>query len=180
MDVCPSVLHFGEQPLTVHYLSGDGSRWHVPDFLVETADLLELIEIKFARDVTHDVLDRTELLVERLKPFGIGYRLLTEAHIRSGLILENADRVLRRGRERAPALWALNVHHALAKHGSSTLGHFGWGRSGHAQAGWIARQILEGKVCVDFRFLLDSSAIVSNPSPHLQKENHPWLLAASR
>lgn len=173
LDACPSAHSFGEQPLKIIYEGAGGMRWHVPDFVVETKGASEIIEVKFQHDVTPEVLERTERMQSLLQTYGIGYRLVTETYIRSGVLLENAQRLLRRGRQSVSPAWSLQVHHALQKYGALPLEYFGWGRSGHPEAGWIAREIMDGRVHVDLQRLLGADTAVS-VSSRLSKENTLW------
>jgi hypothetical protein len=180
LDASSSVRWFCEQPLIVHYLQDRNWRYHVPDFVVETERTLELIEIKFSQDIDTEVLARTEILSSALRKYGITYRLITELELRNGHLLDSVDRVLRRGRQPAPPGWSLRAQHLLRQHDGLPLSHFGWTRSGCADAAHIARLILEGGASVSFASPLSATTAVRLTTSTIHKEDQPWLLAVSR
>ncbi|MGH8052245.1 MAG: hypothetical protein ACREPB_16415 [Arenimonas sp.] len=177
LDACPGVLSFGEQPLILHYRYNGHHHWHIPDFALVTEDgVRELIEIKFHKNVDNDVLWRTALLADYLKPFGVAYRLLTERDIRSGHRLDNAKSLLRRGRERANETWSLNTYERIRSQGSLALEQFGWQQSGRQEAGWIAREIIEGQIRTNLLEPLSEKSCVVLETLSLQ-EDRLWLPA---
>jgi len=179
LDASQCVRWFCEQPIVVHYARDGFWYRHVPDLIVET-DVLELVEIKFERDVDAEVLARTDCLAKLLRPLGVAYRLYTERELRDPGLLDNIDRVLRRGRQHLPPGWSLRVQHLLRQHGALPLAYFGWDRSGHAEAARIARLILEGGVSANFASPLTENTAVRLPVSTCQREEQPWLLAVSR
>lgn len=178
LDACPQVRWFGEQPLVLHFQQDDYQRSHVPDFIVATHDRQEIVEVKFQRDIDSHVLERTALLQQLLKPYGYCYRLISELEIRHGHALGNSKSLLLRGREVAPSMWALQIYEDVRRHGSLPLALFGWDRPGQAEAGWIAREIIDGRLRVDLTKPLSSDSMVCAASAS-QLEGQLWLPAAS-
>lgn len=180
LDACPRVLSFAEQPVKLHFTLAGRTTWHIPDVAVKTAKALEFIEFKYARDVDRAVLERTTRLQSLLSPLGVGYRLLTEFELHAGVALDNAHRLLRRGRERAPMHWALQVGELLRSECSVPLEYFGWSNLGSAEAGWIARLILEGGIHIDLRRPLRGNNPVYAATSIPNQENRLWPSAASK
>ena len=165
LDACPAVTLFAEQPLALHYLDRIGLRRHVPDFMVHMGQRREFIEVKFETDIDEEVRYRTGRLVESLAPHGWGYRILSEVEVRSGPYLENAQKLLRRGRQRPPEHWSLATFEWIRKSGSIAIGEFGWGKTNCIETVWIANEIMVGHVNVDLgqRLSADSLLYVGRP-----------------
>lgn len=97
-DACAQVSKFGEQPVLIRYEMAGASHWHVPDFLAQAKHGKAFIEVKFAKDVTPEVMARTDFLKAALRSDGYEYYLLTERQIHRDSYLENARFLLRRSR----------------------------------------------------------------------------------
>lgn len=173
LDACPAITDFGEQAVTLHYLHGNVWRWHIPDFIAVAGGVREFIEIKFQRDINAEVVERTELLVRLLEPFGYGYRLLTEETIRTGAALKNARSLLVRGREEVPPLWALCTHEKIRSEGPLTLGSLGWNSPGKSEGSWIARMLISGALSTNLSMILSPDSTVDLPSS-ARKESQLW------
>jgi hypothetical protein len=180
LDACPQVTRFAEQPVILHYLDGHEWRTHIPDFAAETTGRVhQFVEVKFKRDIDLDVIRRTDLLTLLLKPYGIAYRLLTENDLRVGCRLENASRLLLRGRERGSDAWAFGIFEAIRSQGFLSLGDFGWHHVGRPETAWIAREIIEGRVQADLSRLIDHHTKVVVPQFNFE-EGSLWPSAVSR
>jgi hypothetical protein len=177
LDACPSVIEFGEQPFEILLPGRDGS-WtrHIPDFVVALRDGLEVIELKFRRDITPEVLARTVILQRLLAPLGITYRLLTELSL-DGTRLDNAQALLRRARHASEGIDALLAYNEVLSHRSLPLGHFGWYTDGSRDAATIARLIMRGAVHVDLSAPLSSDSRVCVRASHT-KEDCLWPSAS--
>lgn len=167
LDASPAVTLFAEQPLALHYLDRQGWRRHVPDFMVQMGQRREFIEVKFEADVDDEIRYRTGLLVESLAPHGWEYRILSEVEVRCGPYLENAQKLLRRGRQRPPEHWSLSTFDRIRKSGSIAIGEFGWGKTSHIETVWIAHEILVGHVNVDLSQSLSPDSLLYVGHPEL-------------
>lgn len=179
LDVCPGVVWFAEQPAVIHYMIAGVAKSHIPDFAVATRNGCEFVEVKFEKDVTDQVAERTARLTARLRPYGMGYRLVTERDIRIRPKLRNARQLLIRGRETTPLVWAIQAYETVRRRGFVPLAEFGWNQPGSFEAGGIARQILEGRLHLDMsKEITPATSVYIAPS--LSKENQLWQPAASR
>lgn len=179
LDACPGVARFAEQAVVLRYLHNGEPKSHIPDFVVETAHAHEFIEVKFSRDVSEDVLDRTGLLAELLRSYRIGYRLITEKDIRAGWALTNARKLLLRGRVAPTPEWALQACETIRSHGALALSHFGWDIPGSSAGAGIARQIIGGHLQVDMSREITSSTLVRT-DPTTRREDQLWQPVASK
>lgn len=179
LDACPAVVRFAEQAAVLHYLHNGSPKWHIPDFVVETDHAREFIEVKFSYDVNEDVLDRTTLLAELLRPYRIGYRLITEVEIRAGWALVNARKLLVRGRAAPTPEWALLAGETIRRNGVLPLSHFGWALAGSVEGAGIARQIIDGYLHVDMSREITSTTLVRR-GPTTNLESQLWQPAASK
>ncbi len=179
LDACPGVAGFAEQAVVLRYLHNGEPKSHIPDFAVETDQVREFIEVKFSHDVTEDVLDRTMLLAELLRPYRIGYRLITEVEIRAGWALVNARKLLVRGRAAPTPEWALLAGETIRRNGVLPLSHFGWTLAGSVEGAGIARQIIDGYLHVDMSREITSSTLVRR-GPATNLESQLWQPAASK
>ena len=179
LDACPAVTAFAEQPLALRYFDQGAFRRHVPDFMFDTGDHRGLLEDKFETDIDEDLRHRTKRLIQLLAPYGWQYRLLTETTVRAGHLLENVQRLLRRGRQRPPEHWSLATFNHIRRYGPVALGEFGWGHVGQAQTGWISHEILMGNVQVDLYHKLSAASLLHVESPD-QGGALSWLLAQSK
>jgi len=178
LDACPSVVEFGEQPFEILLPGRDGS-WtrHIPDFVVVLSDGLEVIELKFRRDFTPEVIARTVILQQLLSPLGITYRLLSEQSL-DGTRLDNAQALLRRARHAPGGVDALLAYNEVLRHGALPLGYFGWYTDGSTDAATIARLIMRGTVHVDLSAPLTSDSRVSVRASRT-KEDCLWPAASN-
>lgn len=149
LDACSVVTRFAEQPTVIHFFDETGPRLHVPDFLVEIGHHREFVEVKFEADVDEEVRARTARLTGLLEQHGWRYRLVTQTTVRAGYALENAQKLLRRGRQRPPEHWSLATYERIRRTSAITLGDFGWECSGGAEITWLCHDILMGKIHVD-------------------------------
>lgn len=177
LDACPSVFFFGEQALRIHYQCDHGRSFHIPDFAVLTREGKELVEVKFAKDVNREVLQRTELLRTHLLPLGFRYRLVTEAEIRIGSALSNAASLLQRGRVLPSDIWLHMLGNAVRTRTRIPLASFGWNTPGNTEAAWIARAILDGHVEIDLKSPITCNSAVFPPST-FEQENNIWPMVA--
>lgn len=160
LDACPNVEGFAEQPLTLHYLAENTWRWHIPDFAMIYLGRLHFIEVKFQRDIDAEIEARTEHLKQRLTALGASYALLTEAEIRAQHWLDNARKLLRRGRHSLSELELLGYHETLRRAGASPLSNWGWVDPGNRAAIAIAHLILRGKAGVPLSQPLSPESVV--------------------
>lgn len=172
MDADPRVDVYAEQPVRIHYHDSTGGHWHIPDFFVRRSGALTFEEIKFSTDVDDAVRARTNLLADKLKPLGFGYRLLTEVEIRQKDSVQNAVRVLRRARHRVDDVQQLATLERLRICREATLADFGWRRPGSRDAVCVARLILSGSAVVTTDGLLTEASHVSINEPVAPKEAH--------
>lgn len=179
LDACPGVIWFAEQPAIIRFRFKRAPTFHVPDFAVVTAAGCEFVEVKFGKDVTNDVVDRTARLAALLRPYGMGYRLVTERHIRTQPMLGNARQLLIRGRETVEPTWALRTQEAVRRRGSIRLAEFGWREPGSFEAGGIARLILDARLHLDMRAEISPDTQVYFAAI-LNEENLLWQPAVSK
>lgn len=168
LEACPSVSAYAEQPVMFHLATTDGPMRHVPDFAVLQDGQPGFLEIKYAKDVDAQVLRRTAILADRLAPFGMSYRLVTEADLPNAARLANAWALISRGRAKVSDLDTLLLHHQAAH--TTTLGELGWGDPAVARR--LARHILEGRLQVDLSVLLGRQSRVGAAA-----KKEAWLWA---
>lgn len=149
LDACPGVTRYAEQPANLYFFAETGPRLHVPDFLVAAGTYREFIEVKFEADLNYEVRSRTARLTTLLKPYGWRYRLVTETSVRAGYALENAQLLLRRGRQRPPEHWSLATFERIRTSEVITLAAFGWDDPGSPETAWLCHEILAGTIQVD-------------------------------
>lgn len=170
LDACAQVQRFGEQPAIISYTTATGPNRHIPDFLMRVGHERVFVEVKFSKDVTPEVGDRTDLLTDMLTKVGYGYRLVTETQIHRGSYLENARYLLRRGRVRVPTRRRLELFAQIATAGCLPFGVF---RADDDQT-WIARMILDGLLSVP----MDTALCPYSPvSVAIEGEGQPWVWA---
>lgn len=179
LDACPAVTTFAEQPLALHYFDQGAPRYHMPDFRFQAGTYRELIEVKFEADIDDEIRRRTKLLTDLLEPYGWRYRVITEGTIRSGHLLDNVQRLLRRGRQRPPEHWSLATFDRIRRNGPITLGEFGWDQTGQIETSWISHEILVGNAYVDLNRKLSTETQLHVERPDLGGAL-PWLLAHSK
>ena len=174
LDASPGVARFAEQPATLYYFDHTGPRLHIPDFLVQVGTRREFIEVKFETDIDDEVRSRTARLTTLLKPYGWHYRLVTETTVRAGYALDNAQKLLRRGRQRPPEHWSLATFERIRKSGATTLGEFGWDGPSRPETAWICHEILAGTIQVDRSQKLGAESRLYVERTDLQG-GLPWL-----
>lgn len=174
LDACPAVSAFAEQPVVIHYEIDESLHRHIPDFAVWTGGRREFVEVKFKKDLTEEVVDRTLLLSNLLTRLGWGYRLITEDDIRAGFWLWNARKLLRRGREIAPQPWPLKTYDLIRRRGQVPLAHFGWEESGRQDAAWIASELIQGHFQVDRSTPLTADSVIYLGSDTIATRGLPW------
>lgn len=179
LDACPGVVWFAEQPAVIRFKFDGASTSHVPDFAVATVAGCEFVEVKFEKDANDDAMERTMRLTALLRPYGVGYRLVTERHIRTQPMLGNARQLLIRGRETVEPTWALRMQEAVRRRGSIRLAEFGWKEPGSFEAGGVARLILDACLHLDMRAEI-SPATQVYIAPILNEENLLWQPVASK
>ncbi len=179
LDACPAVTVFAEQPLALHYFDDGIPRRHVPDYMFQAGDHRGLIEVKFEADINDEIRHRTERLIELLKPYGWRYRVVTEATVRSDHLLDNVQKLLRRGRQHPPEHWSLATFDRIRRSGPIALGEFGWHQAGQVQTIWISHEILVGNVQVDLSCKLSAGTLLHVERPDLGGAL-PWLPAHSK
>jgi hypothetical protein len=175
-DACPTVTTYAEQPVALHYFDAGVPRYHIPDFSFRAGGHRELIEVKFEGDVDDAIRHRTKLLSRLLEQYGWRYRVVTEATIRSGYLLDNVQRLLLRGRHCPPEHWSLATFERIRRSRSITLGDFGWNGSGQIETTWIAYEILVGRAFVDLSGRIHAETLLHVDRPDLGG-TLPWLLA---
>lgn len=170
LDASSGVTSYAEQPIRIHYWYDGAWRSHIPDFALLWGDQLILVELKFSRDVDEEVVSRTHLMVAMLARLGVGYRLLTEADIRQGPMIQNSRRLLRRARHEVSEAEVLHVLERLRRVGHLTLNDFGWGEPDRRDAIGIARLILTGHVAIEPGVLLTGACGVWSTKAASHKE----------
>jgi len=148
LDCDPAVTTFVEQPCEVVYFNGVEQKRHVPDLYVELCERKELWEIKTdASDP--DVIARTILLSNSLKPHGFIYRLVPDSELETEPRLQNANTLLRYGRRPLEELDRERLRLLLKKRGSLTWLDARAGEYGPFGKGALCRLALEGILRVD-------------------------------
>lgn len=177
LDALPQVRSFTEQPARFHYTLCGTTRSHIPDFAVLAGRYKVFFEIKFNKDVTTEVRERTALLKDELSHLGWEYHLLTESVLRHASVLDNAQSILRRARHATSEIDSLRTLEHMRRSAGRTLGDYGWSTHQSMQAAHIAQLITAGHARVDWLGpLTDTSAVwAANAS----KEAALWLLAPS-
>lgn len=170
LDACVAVSRFCEQPAIIHYQMDGVPHRHIPDFLASTKHRKAFIEIKFERDVTPDVMARTEFLQRALKNKGYEYHLLTERMIRRDAYLENARFLLKRGRMPLPRQRELELFSQVYAAKSVSFSSL---TAGEGMA-HVSRMILNGvlSVSMDVPIRPDTPVTVAN-----KEEGQPWVWA---
>lgn len=160
LEVSPSVQAFAEQPVCIRYMQGNEWRSHIPDFAMLMGGRVTFIEVKFSKDVDEQVSDRTRLMEGLLHNFGVGYRLVTEKEIRSGVYVENAMRVLRRARHAISEVQHLATLQTLRSVNRVPLAAFGWSVADSKAAIGVAKLIMSGHAEIDENILLSDRSCV--------------------
>ena len=106
LDVCPAVEKFAEQPFTIHYLSEESWRSHVPDVaFVDKDGVIWILEVKSNLDPgVPDAMTRAMEIAPRLNSIGLKYAVVREQAIRNGTSLSNAEAIMRFGRGEPTAI----------------------------------------------------------------------------
>lgn len=178
LDASPQVRSYAEQPARIHFALCGAARSHIPDFAVLVGRRKAFLEIKFNKDVTTEVHERTAVLKNQLSRLGWEYHLLTESVLRHGSVLENAKSILRRARHATSEIDSLRVLEHLRSGSGKTLGDYGWTAHQSVQAANIAQLITDGHAEVDWlEPLSDTSPVCATHA--LNEEAAPWLLAPS-
>lgn len=170
LDACAQVTHFGEQPARLRFSMDGAVHSHVPDFLAQSATDRTFFEVKFVKDVTADVLARTQCLIPLLAERGYRYRLVTERQLRQGSYLDNARYLLRRGRAPVPRTVALSLLTRVRAAG--TLRWDAIERDNLVAE--IARLILDGALAVPMQSPLGPQTQVTAAT---NEEGEPWAWA---
>ncbi len=170
LDACGQVTGFGEQPVIIRYVLGGVRHWHVPDFMATTLWNRVLIEVKFTKDVTPEVLERTQFLTHALRSLGYDYCLVTEEQIHRGAYLDNARYLLRRGRTRIPTRRGLELFSQIKAAGNLPFGVF----DSDEDRTIVARLILDGRLSVPMDTALGPYSPVGLAS---REEGQPWAWA---
>jgi len=179
LDVAPGVSSFAEQPARIHYVLDGERRTHVPDFAVLVGSRHAFLEIKFEKDVDEEVRERTTLLQHGLVRHGWEYHLLTEAVLRRGVHLANAQGILRRARHAASEVDTLRVLERLRRASRHVLGDFGWNMHGNVEALSVAQLITTGLAAIDWSRPLSETSSIWATNEANNEEAAPWLLAPS-
>lgn len=138
LDCDPKIRRFVEQPCEIVYTIGGETRRHYPDIYVEYQHEKQLWEVKDdGRASQADVVGRTKLLTEGLKPHGFTYRLVLASELRKQPRLQNANILLSHGRGSIEEINRERVRLALQRAGSLS-----WGRACAGEYGPNGRQIL--------------------------------------
>lgn len=178
LDASPQVRSYAEQPARIHYALCGTARSHIPDFAVLVGRRKAFLEIKFNKDVTTEVHERTALLKNELSRLGWEYHLITESVLRHGSVLGNAQSILRRARHATSQVDSLCTLEHLRRGFGRTLGDYGWTAHQSVQAAHIAQLITDGLAAVDWREPLTEASPVW--ATHvINEEAAPWLLAPS-
>ncbi len=100
LDICPGVVTFAEQPLTIHYLKDGHWFCHVPDVAFFTTEgTLWILEIKSKLDRSLvEAVEREAMIAPRLKCLGMNYAVVREADILAGRSVATASLLMRFGR----------------------------------------------------------------------------------
>lgn len=160
LEAAPPVDAYIEQPVRIHYVNDDLQRSHVPDFAILVHGKLWFVEVKFAKDVDQDIVERTTLMTERLARIGVSYRLVTEKEVRVGHQVQNATRILRRSRHSSCRELRLAVLHRLRSANVSTFGDFGWSSDESEVTSALCSLLVEGLAAYDEAELVSPSTRV--------------------
>jgi hypothetical protein len=136
LDCDSSVTAFVEQPCDVVYFNGLEQKRHVPDIYVESCERKELWEIKIDPPQP-DIITRTNIFSNGLKPHGFTYRLVLASELRKQPRLQNANILLSHGRGSIEGINRERVRLMLQRAGSLS-----WGRACAGEYGPNGRQIL--------------------------------------
>jgi len=150
VDANPLAKAVAEQPARITFLMDGELHTHYPDLEVDWVATRELWEVKTTADASDpEVMRRTELMTDSLAPFGYGYRLVTDAQLKSGYRLKNSGTLLRHGRRNIPPVERERLRRLLEETRGITWGAVlegvlgDWGRA-HA-----CRLVLEGYLHFD-------------------------------
>lgn len=176
LDASPQVRSYAEQPARIHYGLCGTARSHIPDFAVLVGPRKAFLEIKFNKDVTNEVHERTAVLRNELSRLGWEYHLLTESALRQGSVLDNAKSILRRARHATSEIDSLRVLEHLRRGSGKTLGDYSWTAQQSVQAAHIAQLITDGHAAVDWHEPLTEASSVCATNT-LKEEAATWLLA---
>lgn len=179
LDVAPHVSSFAEQAARIHYVLHGQTRSHVPDFAVMLGRRKAFLEIKFEKDLDAEVRERTRHLERGLPRLGWEYHVLTEATLRRGSLLSNANSILRRARHATSDVDSLFTLENLRQRRGATLRDYGWSEYGSSQALSVASLITRGLAAVDWLAPLSDASPVWATDNTNHEEGTSWLLAPS-
>ena len=123
---------------------------HYPDIYVEYRHQKELWEVKDDRCASEaDLVSRTKLLTEGVKPHGFTYRLVLASELRKQPRLQNASIVLSHGRAPIEEIDRERVRVKLQRSGSLSWGGACAGEYGPNGKQALCRLTLEGLLTTD-------------------------------
>lgn len=150
LDSDPRVRRFVEQPCEIVYIIAGETRRHYPDIYVEYQREKQLWEVKDDRQASQpDVVDRTKLLTEELKPHGLIYRLVLGSELRTEPRLRNTNILLSYGRASVDDLIRERVRLMLQRAGSLSWSGACAGEYGANGRQILCRLTLEGVLVTD-------------------------------
>jgi hypothetical protein len=161
LDANPDVLIYGEQPLQINYVLNGENEKHRPDILVKTKAGLEIWEVKpsYYAFQKH-IRERTALLTDLLPQYGYQYKLALAEEITDTVELDNAETLLKFGREDIPFQDREILRLLLAQVSVITWGTVLDGALGPSGRHYICRLILEGKLAFNKKEPLERTSLL--------------------
>jgi hypothetical protein len=160
LDCDAKIRRFVEQPCEIVYIIGGESRRHYPDIYVEYDHEKQLWEVKDdSRASEADLLARTKLLTEGLKPHGFAYRLVLDSEVRKQPRLQNASILLSHGRGSIEEIDRERVRLKLQSSGSLSWGGACAGEYGPNGKQLLCRLTLDGVLTIDMDQPLSANSL---------------------
>ena len=181
LDVCQAVEKFSEQPFTIHYLSDESWRSHVPDVaFVDNGGVIWILEVKSNFDPNiSEALLRESVIAPRLKCLGFKYAVVKERDIRSGASLSNAEAKQRFGRGEPSAIAHREKARLLAERPSlSRTDLVGRIIDGHHAFNAAAQLALRGEVSLNWRDVDHQPLRIQCLRDENAEESMSWLQRA--
>lgn len=147
LDADPTVISFGEQPMTIDYIIHNTETFHVPDILVRTKAGWEVWEVKAQSEAKkEDVLNRTRLMAEALPSHGYLYRLVIGEDLAREPRQSSVQLLLKYGRDDIAAVERESLRRHLSTLSSLTWGEVKEGVLGSKSREHACRLMLEGEI----------------------------------
>jgi hypothetical protein len=181
VDVCPAVLTFGEQPLTVHFEAGGQRHKHVPDLILRRADVRPtLIEFKSDDDEKlEEARQRAALLRPCLYEHGFNYILVLGSTLTRDAYLKNAAWLRKFAGKALPLVHYECARRAFDSTGSMSLREFLPVLGLPQVALWtLSRLILSGRIAHSMKEPMNPEKLLRWVPSNTQEAGLEWLQAA--